>query len=54
MLFKIFKALGTPTEAQWPGLGQLPHHQTVFPQFAANGGLAEVRGQRSRIVGRGM
>lgn len=34
-LFKIFRQLGTPTEAVWPGVGNLPDYQTTFPRWAA-------------------
>eukprot|EP00301_Raphidiophrys_heterophryoidea_P026446 c9136_g1_i1.p1 GENE.c9136_g1_i1~~c9136_g1_i1.p1 ORF type:complete len:319 (-),score=94.05 c9136_g1_i1:268-1188(-) len=32
-LFKIFKALGFPTEDVWRGVTRLPDFQHVFPQF---------------------
>ena len=32
-LFKIFKLLGTPTEATWPGVSSLPDYQPVFPKW---------------------
>jgi len=34
-LFKIFRCLGTPTEAVWPGVGSLPDYQAVFPRWVA-------------------
>ena len=32
-LFKIFRTLGTPTEATWPGVSQLPDFKDTFPQW---------------------
>ncbi|OXB61140.1 hypothetical protein ASZ78_013703, partial [Callipepla squamata] len=33
-LFRIFRTLGTPTEATWPGVSQLPDYKGDFPQWA--------------------
>ncbi|NXK72413.1 CDK3 kinase, partial [Amazona guildingii] len=33
-LFRIFHTLGTPTEATWPGVTQLPDYKENFPQWA--------------------
>ncbi|NXY44782.1 CDK3 kinase, partial [Ceuthmochares aereus] len=33
-LFRIFRTLGTPTEATWPGVTQLPDYKKDFPQWA--------------------
>ena len=33
-LYKIFKKLGTPTDAIWTGFSSLPNYQHAFPQFA--------------------
>lgn len=33
-LFQIFRTLGTPTEATWPGVSQLPDYKSDFPQWA--------------------
>ncbi|NXY92469.1 CDK3 kinase, partial [Alcedo cyanopectus] len=33
-LFRIFRILGTPTEATWPGVTQLPDYKRDFPQWA--------------------
>jgi len=30
-LFRIFRLLGTPSEASWPGVTKLPDYQAVFP-----------------------
>ena len=39
ILGKIFQALGTPTEAQWPGMKDLPNYvefqKTVPPPLAS-------------------
>ncbi|NXX98541.1 CDK3 kinase, partial [Centropus bengalensis] len=33
-LFRIFRTLGTPTEATWPGVTQLPDYKKDFPRWA--------------------
>lgn len=33
-LFKIFRTLGTPTEANWPGVTELPDYKPTFPKWA--------------------
>jgi len=32
-LFQIFRILGTPTEANWPGVSSLPDYKSAFPQW---------------------
>merc|ERR1719229_179250 len=32
-IFQIFRKLGTPTEADWPGLPDLPDFKPTFPQW---------------------
>uniref|UniRef100_A0A6J0URG1 Cyclin-dependent kinase 3 n=1 Tax=Pogona vitticeps TaxID=103695 RepID=A0A6J0URG1_9SAUR len=32
-LFRIFRALGTPTESLWPGVTQLPDYKANFPKW---------------------
>merc|ERR1719375_749302 len=32
-IFKIFRKLGTPTEAIWPGVSELPDFKPTFPQW---------------------
>lgn len=32
-IFKIFRLFGTPTEKEWPGVGQLPDFKATFPKF---------------------
>lgn len=34
-LFRIFRALGTPTEETWPGVTSLADFKSTFPQWAA-------------------
>jgi serine/threonine protein kinase len=35
-LYKIFHAMGTPNEANWPGVTQLPYYQKSFPNWQGN------------------
>lgn len=32
-LFRIFRTLGTPNEAIWPGISNFPDYKTTFPQW---------------------
>lgn len=32
-IFQIFRKLGTPTEAEWPGLSLLPDFKVTFPKW---------------------
>jgi len=32
-LFRIFRALGTPTEVTWPGVYMLPEYKSAFPNW---------------------
>jgi len=32
-IFKIFQKLGTPTEAMWPGVSELPDYKPTFPRW---------------------
>jgi len=32
-LYKIFRVLGTPTEANWPGVTELPEYKPTFPRW---------------------
>ncbi|XP_029401734.1 cyclin-dependent kinase 3 isoform X2 [Mus pahari] len=32
-LFRIFRTLGTPSEATWPGVSQMPDYQSSFPKW---------------------
>ncbi|XP_023067537.1 cyclin-dependent kinase 3 isoform X2 [Piliocolobus tephrosceles] len=40
-LFRIFRMLGTPSEATWPGVTQLPDYKGSFPKWTRKG-LGEV------------
>jgi len=33
-LIRIFKILGTPSEASWPGLSKLPEYRAEFPVYS--------------------
>ena len=35
-LFKMFQALGTPTETEWPGVSALPYYKPTFPKWKGN------------------
>jgi serine/threonine protein kinase len=39
-LFRIFRLLGTPTEATWPGVSALPDYKATFPTWTGEN-LAE-------------
>ena len=32
-ILRIFRILGTPTEANWPGVSSLPDYKSVFPRW---------------------
>lgn len=32
-IFKIFRILGTPTEADWPGVSSFPDYKSSFPKW---------------------
>ncbi|KAF5921041.1 hypothetical protein HPG69_010845 [Diceros bicornis minor] len=36
-LFRIFRTLGTPSEATWPGVTQLPDYKGSFPKWTRKG-----------------
>jgi len=36
-IFKIFQKLGTPTEAMWPGVSELPDFKPNFPRWPPRG-----------------
>ncbi|XP_061031996.1 cyclin-dependent kinase 3 isoform X1 [Eubalaena glacialis] len=36
-LFRIFRTLGTPSEAMWPGVTQLPDYKGSFPKWTRKG-----------------
>jgi serine/threonine protein kinase len=35
-MYKIFQALGTPDETNWPGVSKLPYYQVTFPKWQGN------------------
>ncbi|GMR48636.1 hypothetical protein PMAYCL1PPCAC_18831 [Pristionchus mayeri] len=35
-LFRIFRIMGTPTEADWPGVTQFPEYKDTFPKWSNN------------------
>jgi len=47
-IFKIFQKLGTPTEAQWPGLRDLPDFKPTFPQWPHKG-WANIRNTLAQV-----
>merc|ERR1719169_171324 len=36
-IFKVFQKLGTPTDAVWPGLSELPDFKPTFPKWPPRG-----------------
>jgi len=46
--FKIFQKLGTPTEAMWPGLSELPDFKPTFPKWQPKG-WANIRNTQAQI-----
>merc|ERR550537_1843140 len=46
--FKIFQKLGTPTEAMWPGLSELPDFKTSFPKWKPKG-WANIRNTAAQV-----
>jgi len=51
--FKIFQKLGTPTEAVWPGLANLPDFKPSFPKWPARG-WAHIRNTAAQVGPDGM
>jgi serine/threonine protein kinase len=51
--FKIFQKLGTPTEAVWPGLSELPDFKPTFPQWKAKG-WANIRNTLAQLGNSGV
>jgi len=41
-IFKIFRILGTPTEAEWPGVTSFPDFKASFPKWIRNEEVALV------------
>jgi serine/threonine protein kinase len=46
--FKIFQKLGTPTEAMWPGLSELPDFKSTFPKWKPKG-WENIRNTRAHL-----
>jgi len=51
--FKIFQKLGTPTEAMWPGVSELPDFKPSFPQWRPKG-WANIRNTAAQVGHPGM
>merc|ERR1712072_1358999 len=52
-IFKIFQKLGTPTEADWPGLSELPDFKPTFPKWPAKG-WAKIRNVQAQLGNSGV
>lgn len=46
--FKIFQKLGTPTEAIWPGVSELPDFKPTFPKWTHKG-WANIRNTQAQL-----
>lgn len=46
--FKIFQKLGTPTEAIWPGVSELPDFKPTFPKWTHKG-WANIRNTHAQV-----
>jgi serine/threonine protein kinase len=46
--FKIFQKLGTPTEAIWPGVSELPDFKPTFPKWTHKG-WANIRNTQAQV-----
>jgi len=51
--FKIFQKLGTPTEAMWPGLSELPDFKPTFPKWRPKG-WSNIRNTLSQVGATGI
>jgi len=51
--FKIFQKLGTPTEAMWPGLSELPDFKATFPKWQPKG-WANIRNTQAQLGATGI
>merc|ERR1719460_134626 len=47
-IFKIFQKLGTPTEAVWPGVSDLPDFKEAFPRWPPRG-WAQIRNTAAQV-----
>merc|ERR1719326_193264 len=51
--FKIFQKLGTPTEAIWPGVSELPDFKPTFPKWTHKG-WANIRNSQAQLGNSGI
>jgi len=51
--FKIFQKLGTPTEAVWPGVSELPDFKPTFPKWQHKG-WANIRNTQAQVGSSGI
>merc|ERR1719378_1994318 len=51
--FKIFQKLGTPTEAIWPGVSELPDFKTTFPKWTHKG-WSNIRNTQAQLGNSGI
>jgi serine/threonine protein kinase len=52
-IYEIFRKLGTPTEAQWTGLSELPHFKESFPKWP-NRPWSEIRNLSEQLGSNGL
>merc|ERR1712224_1018681 len=52
-VFKIFQKFGTPTEAEWPGLSELPDFKPTFPKWRAKG-WSNIRNTAAQVGSEGI
>lgn len=52
-IFQIFRKLGTPSEAEWPGLSKLPDFKPTFPQWKRRP-WAEIRNTQDQLSQEGV
>jgi len=50
-IFKIFRILGTPTEADWPGVTSLPDFKPSFPKWTRSENQDIINGDGANILG---
>ena len=48
-MFKIFRVLGTPTNAVWPGCEALDDYKKEFPKFVTSGVVQRLRDQNPEV-----
>lgn len=51
--FKIFQKLGTPTEAVWPGVSELPDFKPTFPKWTHKG-WSNIRNTQAQLGASGI